>query len=88
MAHIFMQHQIADYDTWRPVFDGDAGGRAAGGVKDVAVLRGADDANSVWMVFEADPALIEPMMADPDRGAQMQAAGVLSEPRVWVAPPG
>ena len=24
MAHIFMQHQVADYEVWRPIFDGDS----------------------------------------------------------------
>jgi hypothetical protein len=29
MAHIFMQHQVVDYDAWRPIFDGDASNRRA-----------------------------------------------------------
>jgi hypothetical protein len=49
------------------------------------VLRDADNPDSIWMVMEADPALVEPMMSDPDRGAQMQAAGVISAPQVFVA---
>jgi hypothetical protein len=32
-----------------------------------------------------DTALLEPMMSDPKRAEQMQAAGVISEPQVWVA---
>jgi len=85
MAHVFMQHQVADYDAWRPVFDADKGGREAAGVTDVAVLRDVADPNSVWMVFEADPALIEPMMSDPERGQKMQEAGVLGPPQVWTS---
>lgn len=85
MAHIFMQHQVDDYDTWRPHFDADKAGREAAGAQDVAVLRDADDPNSVWIVIEADPAIVEPMMGDPERAAAMQAAGVVSEPQVWVA---
>ncbi len=85
MAHIFMQHQVADYDAWRPIFDGDASNRAAAGVTDIAVLRDAADPNSIWTVYDADPAIVEPMLADPKRAEAMQAAGVISEPKVWVA---
>lgn len=85
MAHVFIQHQVDDYDTWRPHFDADKAGREAAGARDVAVLRDADDPNSVWMVIETDPSIIEPMMNDPERGAAMQAAGVVSQPQVWVA---
>ena len=69
----------------RPVFDADEPGREAAGAKVVAVLRDAGNPNSIWMVVEADPSIVEPMMSDPERGAQMQAAGVISQPRVWVS---
>jgi hypothetical protein len=86
MAHIFMHHQVEDDDTWRPHFDADQAARAAAGARDVAVLRDADDPNSVWLVIEADPSILEPMMNDPARGEAMRAAGVASAPRMWVAP--
>ncbi len=59
--------------------------RAAGGATDVAVLRDADNPNSIWMVVEADPGIVDAMMTDPDRGQKMQEAGVVSEPRVFVS---
>ncbi len=86
MAHVFIQHQVDDYDTWRPHFDNDKAAREAAGARDVAVLRDADDPNSVWIVIEADQSIVEPMMGDPERGEAMQAAGVVSTPQVWVAP--
>ena len=85
MAHIFLQHDVADYDAWRPVFDADKPGREAAGATDVAVLRDADNPNSVWVVVEADPSIVEPMMSDPERGAAMQAGGVLGPPQIWVS---
>ena len=85
LAHIFIQHEIAAYDAWRPIFDADKPGREAAGAKDVAVLRDADNPNSIWMVMEADPSIVEPMMSDPDRAEKMQAAGVTSPPQVWVS---
>jgi hypothetical protein len=49
------------------------------------VLRDVDNPNSIWMVMEADPSIVEPMMSDPERAKQMQAAGVTSPPQVWVS---
>ncbi len=85
MAHVFIQHDVADYEAWRPIFDADKPGREAASITDVAVLRDADKPNSVWMVFAGDPSVVEPMMSDPERAAQMQAAGVLEPPQVWVS---
>ena len=86
MAHVFIQHQVDDYDTWRPHFDADKAAREAAGARDVAVLRDAADPHSVWIVIEADQSIIEPMMGDAERGKAMQEAGVVSTPQVWVAP--
>lgn len=33
MAHIFMQHQVEDYATWRPHSDADQAARAAAGMR-------------------------------------------------------
>ena len=85
MAYIIIQHQVADFDAWRPVYEADQPGRAAAGVRDVAILRDADDPNSVWGVHEGDPAIIGTMMSDPERAAKMQEAGVTSPPTVYVA---
>ena len=85
MTHIIIQHQVADFDTWRPIYEADRPGRQAAGVSDIAVLRDADDPNSVWIVHEGDPALIGPMMSDPDRAAKMQEGGVTTPPTVYVA---
>ena len=85
MAHIIIQHSVADFDAWLPIYEADQPGRAAAGVTDVAVLRDANDPNSVWIVHEGDPAMVEPMMSDPERAAKMQEAGVTSPPTVYVA---
>jgi hypothetical protein len=85
MAHVFIQHRVADYDAWRPHYDADQPRRAAAGVSDVAVLRDADDPNSVWLVHEADASIVEPMLGDPELAEKMQAAGVVGPPQVWVS---
>jgi hypothetical protein len=44
MPRVFIAHPVADYDTWRPVYDADKPRRAAAGITDVAVFRDADAA--------------------------------------------
>jgi hypothetical protein len=85
MARIIIQHQVADFDAWRPVYEADQPGRKAAGVTDIAILQDADDPNSVWIVHDGDPALVGPMMSDPERAAKMREAGVTSPPTVYVA---
>ena len=75
MAHIIIQHQVADFDAWRPIYEADRPGRQAAGVTDVAVLRDADDPNSVWLIHEGDPALVGTMMSDPERAGEDAGSG-------------
>ena len=85
MAKIFMQHPVADYDEWRPVFDGDAPRREAAGLTGVRVLRDADDPQSVWLVADGDRASVEAMLQDPELGKTMQEAGVTGPPQLFAA---
>jgi hypothetical protein len=85
MARVFINHPVADYDTWRPHFDADKSRRTASGVNDIAVLRDADNPNSVWIVAEADAASVETLLSDPDLAKLMQEAGVTGPPEHWVA---
>ncbi len=48
MAHIFMQHQVADYDAWRPIFDGDASNLAAAGVTSLCFATRPTRTRSGW----------------------------------------
>lgn len=85
MARVFINHPVADYDTWRPIFDADKPRRAAAGLIDVAVLRDADNPNSVWIVGEGERAGVEQMLQNPDLAKVMQEAGVTAPPEFWVA---
>ena len=76
---------MADFDTWRPVFDGDRPRREAAGLTDVRVLRDADDPSSVWLVADGDPAKMEEMLADPALSEAMQGAGVTAPPQLFVS---
>jgi hypothetical protein len=55
------------------------------GITDVAVLRDADDLNSIWIVGDAEADNVEALLSDPDLAKVMQEAGVTAPPKFWVA---
>lgn len=85
MATIFLRHSVADYNAWRPVYDADRPRRDEGGLREVGVFRGADDPNSVLVVWVADDVSgFQAMMESDDLKEKMQEAGVTSAPEVWI----
>lgn len=85
MAKVFLNHPIADYDTWRASFDADTPRREAAGMTNVHVLRDADNPNSIWLVGDGDPDKVNAMMQDPGLAAAMQEAGVTGPPQLFFA---
>jgi hypothetical protein len=79
-----MHHDVKDYAAWKPHYEGDAARRKNAGFKEVAVGTQADNPNRVYMIWEGDPANIEPMLKDPDLAAKMKEAGVISKPEATV----
>ena len=85
MAKIFLTHSVADYETWRAVFDQDAARRAAYGLTNVSVLRGADNPNQIWLVADGEPDKVNEMMQDPGLASEMERAGVTGPPELFIA---
>jgi hypothetical protein len=91
MSRIFMSHSVADYDTWRAIYDDDAPRRAEAGIAEAGHFHSPADRNQFLIVWDMDApldeakAVIEGMLSAPDLGARMQEAGVLGPPEVWVA---
>jgi hypothetical protein len=84
MAIIIMSHEVADFATWKPIYAADAPRRTQAGFKELAVGTQADNPKKVYMIWEGDPAAIQPMMSDPDLETKMKEAGVTSAPEVIV----
>jgi len=80
MAIIILSHDVKDYASWKPHYDADAPRRENAGLKEVAVGTKSDNPNKVFVIWEGDPALIDPMMKDPDLQEKMEQAGVISPP--------
>lgn len=84
MATLFARHTVADYATWRRVFDDLAATQKALGVTDTAVYRAADDPNDITVTH--DFATLEAAMAftsSAELKAAMRDAGVTSAPTFW-----
>ncbi len=85
MPTIFLQHRVADYEAWRPVYDEDADRRSASGLSEIGVFRKTGDENLVLLVWGAENVeSFQAMLNSEDLKGKMQEAGVISEPEIWI----
>ena len=77
MVTMLIHHRVADYDTWRPVYDRVLGEPPAERTRSHLVLRGLDDPNLV-VVIEGYDSLDDAEWAinHPDLPALLAEAGV------------
>ena len=54
MVTLLARHQVADFDDWKALYEGQRGQLAALGVTREAALRAAADGNDVVVVHEFD----------------------------------
>ena len=85
MAKVIVQHHVADYDRWFPVYtEHEAVRRQHGGTGHV-IAREASDPNSLVVVNEfATLDGARAFSTDPSLPEAMQRAGVDSAPLVWI----
>jgi quinol monooxygenase YgiN len=77
MTTAIVLHRVADYDTWRPVYDGLDDARNAAGVTHHEVLRSQDDSHLVVVRHDfTDRAAADSFFASPELKQGMAAAGV------------
>jgi hypothetical protein len=84
MVRLFVRINVADYETWRKVYDQFYGERVAMGVMGAAAFQLVDDPNdvTVWHDFETAEVARAFVSSDPLRNV-MQRAGVQGEPQIW-----
>jgi uncharacterized protein (DUF1330 family) len=72
MTTVIVQHNVADFDVWKPIFEEHGAVRASHGGTSADIYRGAEDPNAVTVVmafsslegakaFASDPSLKETM---------------------------
>ncbi len=76
-------HRVADFDSWKRVFDEHGASRKAHGAVGHRVLRRSDETDKVMVLTEfGDRSQAEAFLADPSLGAAMGRAGVEGAPEI------
>lgn len=84
MAYMIIRHKVADYATWKPVFDEHSAARAAGGSRGGQLYRSASNPNELIAIFEWDSLDNARQFAQsPNLRDTMQRAGVIDAPDVY-----
>jgi heme-degrading monooxygenase HmoA len=83
MVYLLVQHTVADYAKWKPVFDQHDRMRRAGGGGDYELFRGVNNPNEVTILFEWDSLEGAQQFAQSEELRKaMERAGVVSRPEV------
>ena len=82
MCYLVVRHTVADYEKWRPFYDGDdARRRAAGATGVTQVYRDVDDPNTTTVLMEWDkPENALKFAHDSALAEVMKKAGVIGQP--------
>ena len=83
MAHMLIRHKVADFEKWKPVYEGHRPAREVAGLKDLHLWRNADDSSEVIIIFEvSDLGKAKEFAGSSDLKEKMQAAGVQGAPDI------
>jgi len=86
MTKVIVQHKVADYERWYPVFKEHEAVRRQYGATGHSIAREAGDPNSLVIVNEfATLEGARGFSQDPSLPAAMQRGGVEGMPQVWIA---
>ncbi len=84
MAFLLIRHKVRDFTTWKTGYDGHQPKRSEAGLTEKYLLRGADDANEVVILFEAqDLERAKAFAASADLREKMQEVGVIDKPDIY-----
>jgi hypothetical protein len=85
MSTIFVRHDVADFDTWKPGFDDHGSVRREYGLTDAGLYRDDENPNSVTILLTTDDvARAREFIGSDDLRETMQKLGVTSQPDVWI----
>ena len=84
MAFLLVRSKVRDFNTWKPAYDAHLPARNAAGLTEKYLFRGADDANEVVILFEAqDLNRAKAFAASADLRERMQESGVIDKPDIY-----
>ena len=84
MGMMIIRHKVKDYSAWRPAFDAHVEAQRAAGLSHPRVLRSADDASELVIIFDdMDTNRAKEFAASEDLKAKMMEAGVIDKPTIY-----
>jgi heme-degrading monooxygenase HmoA len=83
MITVLVHHEVADYPTWKSVFDAALDWRRQHGERSCRIFHSAGNVNDLILIFEWESLeQARAFMASDELKARMAKAGVKSQPRV------
>jgi heme-degrading monooxygenase HmoA len=84
MPCLLIRHHVADYDTWKAVFDEHELTRRANGSQGGRLFHSSSDPNEVLLLLEWDDLERARLFADSDDLREaMTRSGVTDQPDIW-----
>ena len=84
MPYILIRHKVADFSKWKPAYEGHLPDRQEAGLKELHLLRNADDPKEIIIFLEAeDLQRAKDFAASADLRERMQAAGATDRPDIY-----
>ena len=84
MGMMITRLKVKDYSAWRSIFDSNEEERRAAGLSHPRVLRSADDANELVIIFDdIDTSKAKEFAASEDLRETMMKAGVIDKPTFY-----
>jgi hypothetical protein len=81
--YMLVRHKVRDFSAWKPGYDAHLPKRVEAGLTEVHVLRGAQDANEVVILFKAaDLARAKGFAESADLREKMKEVGVVDKPDI------
>ena len=83
MTHMLVRHRVADFPTWKRVFDSHAAAQRAAGLHVRHVLRGRGDPAEIVLLFKfEDGERAKGFVTSPDVPDAQAASGVVDRPEI------
>jgi len=83
MIQVLVHHQVADYSSWRSVFDAALDFRHGGGECSCRIFRKTGNPNNLTLLFEwEDMDKAKHYMTSDELRKKMQQAGVMGVPEI------
>jgi hypothetical protein len=84
MAFMLTRAKVRDFNTWKPSYDAHQAARSDAGLTEKYLLRNADDANEIFLLFEVqDLNRAKTFAASTDLRDRMQESGVVDKPDIY-----